>query len=494
MNLFEFNFTDLKIILRDFGEIISYFSVAFILPIVASLIYMEGLTVLSYYLVPLAASIGVGYSFKKLFDVDRSTEKVHAFTMVILVWFIVPLFGAVPYMMHGMETPSPIGLSDAYFDSVSAFTTTGSTPIREQGLYPNSLMFWRSVQAWVGGAGLIILALVGIFTYVKSYKLYRAEGREERLRPSVKGTAKRIWWVYILLTTFGVILLLLSGLTLFESVNYSMSAISTNGMDMAWTGLRSMNNVLAEASLVVIMLLGSFSFYIHYMFLKGKWKAYLGDIQVKLTFILLFLGISLTLPQFIGIYGTTDGFRYSAFHVTSALTAGGFHAVSGIEWGETIKFVLMSLMIVGGSAGSTAGGLKMIRLWIFLKSIYWKIKESILPDRAYFSRKIEGEEATDKELSTIYVFILLYLLFIAMGALVITYSEGDVAMGDAMFATASAQGNAGLMVGVVEPTMSMASKTMLIFNMVVGRIEIIPIIYGVGFLLKYKKKPSLSRL
>ncbi len=485
--MFQFTFTDLRIILRDFGEVTYYFSAAFILPIIVSLIYMEGFNQLMYYVLPGIATLLVGLAFKEVFDNNRETKKTHAFTMVILVWFLIPLFASFPYMLHGVP------LDDAYFDSVSAFTTTGITPLRTQGAYPNSLMFWRSAEAWIGGAGIIVLALVGIFTYIKSYKLYKAEGREERLRPSVKGTAKRIWWIYTLLTAFGVILLLLSGLGLFESINYSMSAISTNGMDMAWRGLANMNNVLAEASLAVIMLLGSFSFYIHYQFLKKKWKAYLGDIQVKLALLLLAIGILITLPKFIGIYGATStGLRYSAFHSVSALTAGGFHAASAAQWGGTIKLAFILLMFVGGSAGSTAGGIKVIRFWVFLKSIYWKIKEAVLPQRAHFSRKIQGEEATDTQLSTIYIFILLYLLFIAAGALVITSAEG-APLGDALFATTSSQGNVGLMVGITRPGMTLATKAVLVFNMVVGRIEIIPILYGVGFLLKYKKKPSLNK-
>jgi len=479
-------FDDVKVIFRDFGEVMMYFSSAFLLPIAVSLIYMEGVGKLNYYLVPAILTFSLGLLLNRVFSTSKETKKTHAFSMVVIAWFILPLVGAVPYMMHGT------GPGDAYFDSVSAFTTTGITTIRDQGMYPNSLMFWRSTQAWIGGAGIILLALIGIFTYIKSYELYKAEGREERLRPSIKGTVKRIWWVYILLTSFGVILLLLSGMTPFQSINYSMSAISTNGMDMAWGQLTEMNNIMAEASIAIIMLLGSFSFYIHYQFLKKKWKAYLGDIQVKLTVILLLLGIMVTLPSFMSMYGGSDGIRYSAFHTTSAITAGGFHSEFGFEWTESIKVTLTLLMVIGGSAGSTAGGLKMIRFWIFLKAIYWKIKEYALPRRAHFSRKIEGEEASDQQLSTTYIFILLYIVFIVLGAFIITYAEPDVATGDALFTTSSSQGNAGLMIGVVEPGITNITRGVLVFNMIVGRIEIIPILHAIGFLLRYKKTPSLK--
>lgn len=479
-------FEDVKVVFRDLGEITMYFSAAFLLPIIVSLIYLEGVSELNYFLVPAILTFSFGILLNRLFSTNKDTKKTHAFSMVVIAWFILPLFGAVPYMMHGV---SP---SNAYFDSVSAFTTTGSTPLRgETAAFPNSLMFWRSTQAWIGGAGIIMLALIGIFSYIKSYKLYKAEGREERLRPSIMGTAKRIWWVYILLTTIGVILLLLSGLTLFQSVNYSMSAISTNGMEMVWGELAAMNSIRVEISLAIIMLLGSFSFYIHYQFLKKKWKAYLGDIQVKLTIILLLLGAFMMVPQFMSLYGS-EGIRHSLFHATSALTEGGFQTMSGVEWSEAIKITLGLLMVIGGSAGSTAGGLKMIRFWIFLKSIYWKIKEYALPDRAHFSRKIEGQEATNRQLSTTHVFILLYIAFIILGAFIITYSESNVTSGDALFATSSSQGNGGLMIGVVNPGMSNITKGVLVFNMIVGRIEIIPIMHAIGFLLKYKKTPSLK--
>lgn len=482
--MYNFGLEDLKVILRDFGEITFYFSVAFLLPIIISLLYGEGIKPIMYFLIPCAITLAVGFGFKKLFATHKETRKMHAFNTVILVWFLLPLFGAFPYMLHG------IGAGDAYFDSVSAFTTTGITPIRNQAGFTNSMMFWRSLEAWIGGAGIILLALVGIFTYIKSYKLYQAEGREKRLRPSVRETAKRIWWIYTVLTVFGVILLLISGMGLFDSVNYSMSAISTNGMDTTWRNLANLNNPATEAALAVIMLLGSFSFYIHYKFLRGKFKAYFGDVQVRLTFILLLLGIMIALPNFMAIYGQTDGIRYAIFHSTSALTAGGFHAADGAQWGSTIKLVLASLMLVGGSAGSTAGGLKLIRFWVFLKSIYWRIKQSVLPERAYFSRKIEGREVEEKEMSTLYFFIILYILIAGIGTLVITQTEG-ASIGNAMFEVIGAQGNAGLTTGITAPGMNTVSKAMLIINMIVGRIEIIPILYSIGFFMKYKKKPSL---
>ena len=485
--MIKIKFEDVKVIFRDLGEVMMYFSSAFLLPIIVSLIYREGSNELIYYLAPAILTFTFGLLLNRVFHTNKDTEKTHAFSMVVIAWFILPLSGAVPYMLYGVPSGS------AYFDSVSAFTTTGLTPLREQGAYPASLMFWRSTQAWIGGAGIIVLALVGIFAYIKSYQLYKAEGREERLRPSIKGTVKRIWWIYIVLTSIGVLLLLISGLTPFQSVNYSMSAISTNGMDMAWMQLEEMNNLGAEISIAIIMLLGSFSFYIHYQFLKKKWRSYLGDIQVKLTIILLLLGAMVTLPQFMSMYGSADGVRYSLFHSTSAITAGGFHSVSGFEWTEGIKITLGLLMVVGGSAGSTAGGLKIIRFWIFLKSIYWKIKEYALPERAHFSRKIEGRETSDKQLRTTYLFILLYILFIVLGGLVITLSEPGVSSGDALVATSSSQGNAGLMIGVVEPGMRNVTKAVLVFNMVVGRIEIIPVLHAIGFLLRYKKTPSLKK-
>jgi len=270
-----------------------------------------------------------------------------------------------------------------------------------------------------------------------------------------------------------------------------MSAISTNGMDITTSGLvgthngfspTGVHNYWVDISLIIIMFLGAMSFSLHYLFIKKRnWFVYFKDPEFRLLLLIGLIGTIIT--------GSKIGIWSALFHSFSLATCGGF-AFSPISiintWGEFVKMFFVAIVIIGGASGSTAGGIKLSRFIIFIKGIYWKIKESILPEKSYFKRSYAGTNISINQLKEINQFILLWLIFIGIGVLVLTFYGYPLA--DSFFEVASAQSNAGISTGITEVGMPIGVEIMLIINMFVGRLEIIPILASIGLLLNLRKK------
>lgn len=479
---------DLKVALKDVGLVLEYSSVTFIAPILVGLIYGEPLSVLGVYALCAVFAFLTGLAIKRVFESEQSTALKHAFLTASVLWLVYCAFAALPFHLI-MDMP----FVDGFFEAMSALTTTGLTVMRPVIDHaPKSLIFWRSILSWIGGVGIVVLAMAGVLTtYSKASKLIVAEGREERLKPNLKNSIRHIWNIYIGLTFFGVILLFLSGMDVFSAVNYSMSAISTTGMDTTSMGLVGLHNYAIDLSLMVIMLLGAISFSAHYLVIKKRdWRVLLHDAEFKVLLLLGLLSSLVILPKMILFYGSNIvGIEQAFFTAISSLSCGGFALASLTDvaaWGDYVKLVLVAMMFVGGSAGSTAGGIKISRFIIFCKSIYWRVKESILPAKSFFSRRFEGQELSHGEVREVSQFILLYALFILAGCLVLTLAGND--LGNSLFEVVSAQSNAGISTGISQAGMPLSVEIMLILNMWIGRLEIIPILSMVGFALSMRGK------
>lgn len=489
----KFSFSDLEIVFRDIGIILQYSALVFLVPLIASLAFQEMVDYSLYYVLACAMTYLLGVIFKTVFANDRETQLKHAFLIIALAWLIFNGLAAMPFVwianMHYLH---------AYFESMSALTTTGLSVMVSTSetvfvplidTVPPSLILWRSLLSWIGGVGIVVLALVGIFSsYGKASRLIIAEGREERLKPNLKNSIKEIWSVYVFLTALGVILLFLSGMELFEAVNYSMSAISTTGMTTSSNGLNAennywmnvgMRNYWVDISLIVIMVLGATSFYTHFFAKRGKYQYYLKDAEFRGVLLIGLVGGLMIVPKL--------GIESALFHAFSAVTCGGFEiATQAIinSWEDFVKLVLIIGMFIGGAAGSTAGGIKMSRFIIFVKSIYWKMKETLLPKGSFFPKKYEGRPLTNDEIREINLFLLLYIFFLVLGILVLTFNGETIT--NAAFEVVSAQGNAGISTGITRVNMNPLSELMLILNMWIGRLEIIPVFSLLGFALHFR--------
>jgi len=468
--------SDLKVVLKDVGIILEYSAITFLAPLLIGVFYGEEILTLGVYAFSAAFTFLLGLLIKKLFKGEQHTTLKHAFLTSAILWLVYCAVAALPFHLI-----TGIPFLDAFFEAMSALTSS-----------PKSLIFWRSLLSWIGGVGIVVLAMAGVLTtYSKASKLIVAEGREERLSPNLKNSIRHIWNIYIGLTVLGVILLFLSGMDIFNAVNYSISAISTTGMDTTSAGLVGLHNYAIDISLIVIMMLGAVSFSVHYLVLKKRNIKFLWhDAEFKVLILLALMSSIAILPKMILFYGgNMAGIEQAFFHSVSALTCGGFSLVALTDvaaWDDFVKLVLVMVMFVGGSTGSTAGGIKISRFLIFLKSIYWRIKESVLPSKSFFSRKFEGRNLEQKEIKEVNQFILLYVLFILAGILVLTLAGND--LGNSLFEVVSAQSNSGISSGITQPGMPISVEIMLILNMWIGRLEIIPVLSMIGFALSMRAK------
>lgn len=477
------SFEDLKIALKDTGRILMLASSSFLIPFLwalAEFFYSEnffpltvfGLTGLLCYL--------SGFVLKNLFLGEKTAELKHAVLVTGFVWLVFPFFAGLPFFFVLGSN-----MLDSYFEAMSSVTTTGLSIL--QSLFdsaPGSIVLWRSLIGWFGGIGIIALALIGVFgSYTNQTVLAIAEGRNERLTPSIKKSILMIWKIYFGLTVFGAALLWLSGMTPFDAINYSMSAISTNGMATTSTGLNvehagwenfGNRNYWVDLSLVLIMLFGATSFAVHYTFFKkNDWSAYTKNQEFVALVVAGLIGGLLVLPKL----GVESGF----FHNFSALTTGGIAFSSTAEtsvWGDSAKMVLALAMIVGTASASTGGGIKIGRILLFLKSVWWKSRELISSNNIFFPKKFQEKPVSERDLKEIYLFILLYFFILMFSVLVLVFNGAGFT--DSFFEVASAQGNAGLSVGITKMGMPVASEIALILSMWVGRLEIMPFLALLG--------------
>ena len=482
---------DFKVALKDTGTVLMYSGLAFFVPIFLSIVLDKSADNLLAYAVSALLVFGVGYLLKNFINTKKETEIKHAMLSIVLIWILFCFFVSLPFIF--IIGIGKVSLLDAFFETMSTLTTTGLSvmvPLLDE--MPMSLIFWRTFLGWIGGIGIVLMAFIGLMTtYSKTTKLLIAEGRGDQLRENLKNSAQKISVIYIILTIIGIALLFASGQTMWEATNYSMSAISTNGMDITTVGLTEthngwmpigVHNYWVDLSLIVIMFLGAMSFSLHYLFIRKRdWGVYFRDPEFRL---LLLIGLVGTI-----IVGSKIGIWNALFHTFSLATCGGFALLLPEQmalWSEFVKFVWIPLIIIGGATGSTAGGIKLSRFIIFCKGVYWKIKSTVLPEGSFFKKSYNGQKISGKEVREINQFILLWLVFIFIGVVVVV-SQG-FGLADALFEIASAQSNAGISVGITGAGMPIIVEIMVIINMFVGRLEIIPLMASIGLLLSLKRK------
>jgi trk system potassium uptake protein TrkH len=364
---------------------------------------------------------------------------------------------------------------------------------------PMTLQFYRSLTQWVGGIGVIVLTLTILARPgTGSYTLYRSEGREQKIRPSIVSTVRTIWWIFLLYTIIGIILIYVVGILagdgvgIWESVNHCMTGLSTGGFSVTDNSLAHYS-VAVRLVMIFLMVFGAIAFAAHYDLLNGKIRKFLSDVQTRLLLVLVVLGgLTLTFVN-MGLYN--DNFllslKESFFQFVSAISCTGFATTDLSMWGDSGLLVLSFAMILGGAAGSTAGGIKLFRGILLGKSVGWRTKSIFYPPRGVFKyalggKSISKEEALD-EVNEAAVISFLWLILLFLGVLFLAFTLPDEHIGNIIFEVCSAQGNVGLSTGITSMNMPILAKIMLILSMWIGRLEIIPILVLVRSIIRRKK-------
>ncbi|WP_048151291.1 TrkH family potassium uptake protein [Palaeococcus ferrophilus] len=460
---------DLFVVRNIIGAILQGVGVAYLVPALLAWFYPGELSLAMYFVVPGIVSILVGAWLarhsKEVVDINlRQAMVASAF-----VWLLASLISVVPFM--GI---AKMRFIDSWFETMSAWTGTGLTMMSNLESYPRMLLFWRAWMQWLGGVGIVLVALtVLIHPGVAAARLYRAEARSERILPNLVNTSKIIFEIYLVLTLLGAYLYYINGMNAFDAITHSMTGLGTGGMSSHDLSIGYFNSLSIEAITIFLMIMGAVNFTVHYNIFKNRsLKPFFRDIQVKYMFFFLFFAISLiTYSLFTSTHALARSLREAIFHSISAITCTGFGIADLSKYPELAKFLIGGLMVIGGSAGSTAGGIKLIRITLMYESLKWTIEGSILPKGAVIKRKVGEYVFSEDEIREVLGFTMTYIAFLIFGTIYLMLRVGR-SLVDSFFEVASAQGNVGLSVGITSPLMPFDTKFLLILHMWIGRLEI----------------------
>ena len=400
-----------------------------------------------------------------------------AYLTVTLSWFLISLVGSLPYLL----TKSIPNFTDAFFESVSGFTTTGSSILTDIEALPKSVLFWRSLTHWIGGLGIIVLVIV-IMPSLKigSYHLFTSESSfREKIHPRMKAVGSRLLLIYLSLTFVQVILMCLGGMNLYESLCHAFGTIATGGFSPKNTSIAGYSPYIQYVVMIFMFLSGT-NFIIHYFAIKGKFrKIYENDEFWFYLFWVLFSGFLVTIFLFIKTnISFEQSFRDAFFQVISIITCTGYATADYLLWPTFLWIFIFALMFLGGSTGSTAGGIKMARHLVLFKKIRMTFRQLLHPNMIT-SIRLNGFVVNETNRHSILTFITWYLLIFAMGTflLVVTGVDGKTAAGAAI----TTMGGIGPGIGTVGPASNFfhlpeSGKVILTFLMLLGRLELYTIL------------------
>jgi len=445
-------------VLHILGGIIQIIGIFTLIPCLVAIYYRED--TLFNFLIPGVFFAIFGFILKRVTR-HENLKLHHTMAVSALSWLIASFIGAIPLYL---SIPY-FSYVDAVYESMSAWTTTGMTLIPNVEVLPKSVLFWRSFQQWIGGVGILVLsALVLARSGTVAYLLYASEARQERIMPSAIGTIKTIVWIYILYTILGVLLLYLTGLSFWEALNLTMTGICTGGMSISNYSFPYSD--FAKIIMIGIMMVGGIiSFSIHHRILTGK---YFNDIQTK--YALIVIGITSIIISIKDNVPIID----SLFTVVSAMTSTGFTTINIENLSNLSLFLIIFLMLIGGGAGTTTGGVKIIRFLVILKALWYEIKEVIYPKSAVIHEHLDDIELDYKIIREAFVVFFLYCLSSFLMALTFVYL--GYSPYDAIFDAVSFTSNIGMSLGVININSPIIGKIAGIVAMWIGRLEIIPVL------------------
>lgn len=476
-----------RIISKILGIFLFALSLLIALHIPIGFIYHEDGGTLSFLLATLTTALTGALLYFPVRKVDSEITHKEGFLIVTLAWVFVGIFGALPFFFQESFGPmNGTNMINAIFESISGFTTTGATVLNSIEDNPHTILLWRSTTHWLGGMGFIVLSLSMLpFLGVGGFQLYKAEvpgPTQEKIAPRIRETAKILWKVYLIITVVMVIFLLFGGMSLFDAINHSFATLATGGFSTKNKSIESFDSAYIEAVLTVFMVIAGANFSLHYYAIfRGNIKKYFRDLEFR-AYILIFLTLSTVagLSLISSGHPVTYALRHAPFNVASLLTTTGFNSVdfAGADWGRVAQFALILTMFIGGSAGSTGGGVKVIRVILFFKQAAHELYRLIYP-KTVNSVKFGGVRIRHTLALNIWGFIFFYFMIIIISAVAIYLSGYDFQT--SFYAALACVGNIGPGFGGVGPTHNYAEfapwiKSMLSFGMLLGRLELYTIL------------------
>lgn len=407
---------------------------------------------------------------------ENSLTRRDSYCIVTFTWLLFSCFGALPFYLSGQVDT----VTDAFFETMSGFSTTGASVLNNIESLSHGMLFWRSLTQWIGGMGIVFftIAVLPIFG-VGNQALFSAEATgvmHDKIHPKISVMAKQLWSVYLILTVAETGLLLLGGMDVFDAVCHSFSTTGTGGYSTKQASVAYWNSPFIEYVIAVFMVLSGVSYSLYFMCLKGRFKHLLKDDEIKWFFAsvaIVTLIITVSLVYHNG-YGAEEAFRKAFFQVASVHTSTGFATDDYNQWAPFTWLLIIYAMLMGGCTGSTVGGIKGIRFVIVMRNIKNEFSRLIHP-RAVLPVKANGQAVSPALISTVSTFILLYLVCMFVGWIVLMVMGID--MLEAFGLSVSSLGNVGPALGAFGPEYSWdalpdAAKWFTSFLMLIGRLEI----------------------
>ena len=465
-----------RMICRVLGLILLCLTALMVLPTIAGLCYGESV---SHFLITMALSGGAGFLLARVKPYSTIIYAKDGFIVVSLGWILISVFGALPFVLSG-DIPNYI---DALFETVSGFTTTGASILKNVESLSRGCMFWRLFTHWIGGMGVLVFIMAIMpMSGEHSMHIMRAEvpgPTVGKLVPRVRQTAKILYLIYIAMTLAELLLLLLGGMGFYDALLHSFATAGTGGFSTRAASIAAFDSAYIEMVIAVFMLLFGINFNLYFLVLIGRWKEalkseelhwYLGFVAAAV------LAIALGISKMYG--GLTMALRHAFFYVTSITSSTGFGTVDYVQWPEYCKWIIIMLMFSGACAGSTGGGIKTSRVVMLMKNVACEIRQMAHP-RTVTRVQMDGRRVDADCLKAVGSFFASYMLLLIIGTLAVSFDGYDLATN--FSAVLSSISNIGPGLSLVGPMgnysiFSGASKLVLTLIMLIGRLEIFPIL------------------
>mgnify|MGYP001419439543 FL=1 len=461
-----------KSILNLFSVLVLFFSFSYIFPIVVSIIFNDGalhIFVKTLIAISLIGIIGLAATR----NINNELSQKDGFVIIVMFWVVLSVAGSIPFYLSGMS------IIDSFFESMSGITTTGATVISNIDTLPESVLFYRQMLQWMGGMGLIVLAIAVMpLLGIGGGQIYKTEipgaMGEQRLTPRIKETAQALWSIYLGLTILCALLYYLGGMSAFDAISHAMSTVAIGGFSTHNESIGYFNSSTIEIICIVFMLLSAFSFTLHYFAIyKRKPLKYFYDPEFRFFFsiLLLVLAASLFINSFTD-YENSPNFKEIVFHSVSMITTTGFSTSDTSDWPLSVSFLLLVGAFVGACSGSVGGGVKSWRVMIMLNHAYSNIMKMIHPN-SVISLKIGSRSVDDEVATSVWGFFSIYVISFMILLLAVLTSGLDLE--SAFSAVGACLNNLGPGLGAVSENYSNISsftKSILAFAMLLGRLEI----------------------
>jgi len=409
----------------------------------------------------------------------KNVGRREGYLIVSLSWIVISIFGTLPFLFSS-SVPS---FTDAFFETMSGFTTTGASILNDIESLPRNILYWRAMTHWIGGMGIIVLTVAVLpFLGIGGMQLLVAEMpgiTPDKLHPRITATAKRLWGIYVMFTLVETLLLWAGEMNFFDSICHAFATMATGGFSTRNDSIAGFS-AYSQYVIVFFMIIAGTNFTLHYLGMHGRikkvtenqeFRTYIGTIIV----VTLMVGVGLVIFH---TYGINDAFRDALFSVVSIVTTTGFATADYLQWPSFLWMLIFALMFIGGSAGSTGGGVKVVRHYLLLKNSWLELKRAIHPS-AIIPVKFNKKSVSQDIIFNVMAFFLIYILVFGMGAVVLSSLGMDFET--SVGATLASLGNIGPGIGHVGPANNYSffpdfGKWFLAFLMLLGRLELFTVL------------------